>query len=89
MTKSYPPSAALAASAHINADGYARMYAASIADPEAFWGEQGRRVDWIKPYTRVKDTSFELGKVAIEWFGDGTLNISANCSNQRAGRRAQ
>ena len=88
MTKTYPPSAALAATAHINADGYARMYAASIADPVAFWGEQGRRVDWIRPYTRVKDTSFEMGKVGIEWFGDGTLNISANCIDRHLVSRA-
>ena len=88
MTKSYPPSAALAASAHIDADGYARMYAASIADPAAFWGEQGRRIDWIRPYTRVKDTSFEMGKVGIEWFGDGTLNISANCIDRHLVSRA-
>ena len=92
MTKTYPPSAALAASAHIDAAGYAKVYAASIADPAAFWGEQGKRIDWIKPYTRVKNTSFALGQVGIEWFGDGTLNISANCIDRhlvdRAGQTA-
>ena len=88
MTKTYPPSAALAASAHIDAAGYARMYAASIADPAAFWGEQGRRIDWIKPYTTVKNTSFALGKVGIEWFGDGTLNIAANCIDRHLVTRA-
>ncbi|NCT13241.1 MAG: acetate--CoA ligase, partial [Rhodobacterales bacterium] len=68
------------------------MYDASIADPVAFWAEQGRRVDWIRPYSRVKDTSFELGKVHVEWFGDGTLNIAANCIDRhlvdRAGQTA-
>ena len=87
-TKLYPPSAALAASAHINADGYARMYAASLADPDGFWGEQGRRVDWIKPYTSVKNTCFAMGGVTIEWFGDGTLNISANCIDRHLVSRA-
>ena len=88
MTKIYPPSAALAASAHIDAAGYAKMYAASIADPAAFWGEHGKRIDWIKPYTTVKNTSFALGNVGIEWFGDGTLNISANCIDRHLVTRA-
>ncbi|NCO87078.1 MAG: acetate--CoA ligase [Rhodobacterales bacterium] len=90
--KTYPPSAAFAATAHVTADRYRAMYDASIADPVAFWAEQGRRVDWIRPYSRVKDTSFELGKVHVEWFGDGTLNIAANCIDRhlvdRAGQTA-
>jgi acetyl-CoA synthetase len=49
--KMYPPSAELAASAHANAAKYAEMYAASVNDPDAFWGEQGKRLDWIKPYS--------------------------------------
>ncbi|PSL21749.1 acetate--CoA ligase [Shimia abyssi] len=77
--KTYPPSAELAASAHINSDTYDTMYAASISDPEAFWGEHGKRIDWIKPYTKVKNTSFAPGNVDIKWFEDGTLNVSANC----------
>jgi len=86
--KTYPPSAALAASAHINAARYHEMYAASIADPATFWGEQGLRVDWIKPYKTVKNTSFELGNVHVEWFGDGTLNIAANCIDRHLVDRA-
>ncbi|MCW8841956.1 MAG: acetyl-coenzyme A synthetase, partial [Rhodobacteraceae bacterium] len=54
----YPPSKELAASAHIDAATYEEMYAASINDPEAFWAEHGKRVDWIKPFTKVKNTSF-------------------------------
>ena len=64
---------------HIDADTYARMYAESIRDPEGFWREQGRRIDWIKPYTRVKNTSFDYDNVSIKWFEDGTLNVAANC----------
>jgi acetyl-CoA synthetase len=64
---------------HINAQQYQDLYAASIADPEAFWGEQGQRLDWIKPYTKVKDVSFAPGNISIKWYEDGVLNVSANC----------
>ncbi|MGY3437462.1 MULTISPECIES: acetate--CoA ligase [unclassified Marinovum] len=64
---------------HVDAAKYEEMYAASIADPEAFWGEHGKRIDWIKPYTQVKDVSFAPGDIRINWFHDGTLNVSANC----------
>lgn len=75
----FPPSDETKARAHLDAEGYAKMYAASVADPEAFWGEQGKRLDWIKPYTTVKNTSFEPGNIDIRWFEDGTLNVAANC----------
>ena len=77
--KTYAPSAQMAANAHADKAKYEKMYAASIDDPEAFWGEHGMRLDWIKPYTKVKNTSFTPGNVAIKWFEDGTLNVSANC----------
>jgi acetyl-CoA synthetase len=64
---------------HIDAETYARMYAESIRDPEGFWREQGRRIDWIKPYTKVKNTSYDYDSVSIKWFEDGTLNVAANC----------
>jgi acetyl-CoA synthetase len=75
----YAPSADFAAKAHVRADQYKAMYDASIKDPEGFWAEHGKRIDWIKPFTRVKNTDFTLGKVDIKWFDDGTLNVSANC----------
>ncbi len=75
----YPPSADAVAKAHIDAAKYEEMYAASVADPDAFWAEQGKRIDWIKPFTKVQDVDFTLGNVSINWFGDGTLNVSANC----------
>jgi len=56
-TRAFP---ALLADAQIDAAAYETMYAASIADPESFWGEHGKRLDWIRPYTRAKDTSFAL-----------------------------
>ncbi|EEX11100.1 acetyl-coenzyme A synthetase [Ruegeria lacuscaerulensis ITI-1157] len=55
------------------------MYEESVSDPEAFWGEHGKRIDWIKPYTKVKDVNFDFGSVKINWYADGTLNVSANC----------
>jgi acetyl-CoA synthetase len=81
------PSAEFAANAHIDAAKYKEMYAASIADPEAFWGEHGKRIDWIKPYTKVKDVSFAPGNISIKWFEDGTLNVCANCVDRHVATR--
>ncbi|MFG5381257.1 acetate--CoA ligase [Yoonia sp. R2-816] len=64
---------------HVNAAQYQSMYQASIADPDAFWAEQGKRLDWIKPFTKVRNVNFDLGNVSIKWFEDGVLNVSANC----------
>src|SRR6056297_158835 len=77
--QTYAPSADFAANAHIDAAKYKEMYAASIEDPVAFWGEHGQRINWIKPYTRVKDVNYDFGNVSIKWFEDGTLNVAANC----------
>ncbi len=64
---------------HVNAAQYKSLYAASLADPDAFWAEQGKRLDWIKPFTKVRNVDFTLGNVSIKWFEDGVLNVSANC----------
>ncbi len=77
--KTYPVPAEFAAKANLTPEKYREMYAASIADPEAFWGEHGKRLDWIKPYTIVKDVSWETGDLHVKWFSDGVLNVSANC----------
>ncbi|MPY68758.1 MAG: acetate--CoA ligase [Alphaproteobacteria bacterium] len=66
---------------------YREMYKASIDDPEAFWGEQGRRIHWMKPYTKVKDVSFAHDDVHIRWYYDGTLNASANCLDRHLSTR--
>ena len=58
---------------------YQEMYKRSVEDPEGFWGEHGKRIDWIKPYTKVKNVSYDYGNVSIKWYEDGTLNASANC----------
>ena len=79
QSKTYPPSAEMAENANVDATKYDAMYAASITDPDAFWGEHGKRIDWIRPYTQVKDVNYALGNVSINWYGDGTLNVAANC----------
>ena len=83
----YAPTAEMAAGAHADKATYDAMYAASINDPEAFWGEHGKRIDWIKPFTRVKNTSFAPGNIDIKWFEDGTLNVSANCIDRHLATR--
>src|SRR5947207_15188545 len=74
--------------AHIDAAKYAGMYASSRLTPEAFWAEHGKRIDWIKPFTKVKNTSFEPGNVSIKWFEDGITNVSMNCIDRHLARRA-
>jgi acetyl-CoA synthetase len=86
--KIYPVPAKLAKSAHVNDAKYKKMYAASIKDPAAFWGEHGKRIDWFKPYTKVKNTSYKPGKVSIKWFEDGTTNVSYNCIDRHLATRA-
>ncbi len=63
------------------ADGakYEEMYQRSVQDPDGFWGEQAKRIDWIKPFTKVKNTSYDPHNVSIKWFEDGQLNVCANC----------
>ncbi len=87
--KVYEVSAKWAKSALINDAKYKRMYAASIKDPDAFWGEHGKRIDWFKPYTKVKNTSYKPGKVSIKWFEDGTTNVSYNCVDRHLAKRAK
>jgi acetyl-CoA synthetase len=58
---------------------YDEMYARSISDPDGFWAEQAKRLDWIKPPTKIKNTSFAYPDISIKWYEDGVLNVSANC----------
>ena len=67
---------------------YLDMYKRSVEDSEGFWGEQGKRLDWIKPYTQVKDVNFNIPGVSIKWFSDGTLNTSVNCIDRHLPKRA-
>ncbi len=74
--------------AHVTPESYKVRYAQSLSDPDAFWGREGLRLDWIKPYTKVKNTSFEFGRVDIRWFEDGLLNVSVNCVDRHLAARA-
>ena len=82
----YRVPAEVAKRAHVDNDGYLKMYRASVDDPDAFWAEHGKRLDWIKPYSRVRDVDFN-NDVHIRWFHDGTLNASANCIDRHLATR--
>ncbi|OWY03170.1 MULTISPECIES: acetate--CoA ligase [Thioclava] len=73
--------------AHADAAKYREMYKESITDPEKFWGREGKRLDWITPYTKVKNTDFTFGHVDIKWFEDGVLNASVNCIDRHLATR--
>ncbi len=66
---------------------YEEMYARSVKDPEGFWAEHGKRIDWIKPFTKVKNTSYDPHNVSIKWFEDGTTNVSMNCIDRHLAKR--
>ncbi|NRG16845.1 acetate--CoA ligase [Rhizobiales bacterium] len=83
----YPVPAETAANALIDNDKYLEMYQRSVSDPEGFWGEHGKRIDWIKPFTKVKNTSYDPHNVSIKWFEDGTLNVSTNCVDRHLATR--
>ena len=86
--KLYPVSKEWAKRAHVDDASYQAMYAASVNDPEAFWREHGQRIDWFKPYTKVKNTSYKPGKVKIAWFEDGITNVAYNCIDRHLAKRA-
>jgi len=86
--KIYPVSADWAQRAFINEAKYKDMYARSVADPDGFWGEQGKRIDWMTPYTKVKNTSFGPGDVSIKWYEDGVTNAAYNCVDRHLPKRA-
>jgi acetyl-CoA synthetase len=79
MSSVHPVPSEWAASAKINAERYDAMYAQSLSDPEGFWRKEAQRLDWMTPFTKVKNTSFNEADFGIKWFEDGALNVSANC----------
>jgi acetyl-CoA synthetase len=90
----YPVPPEFAARARVNAARYEELYAASVTDPESFWLEHGKRLNWIRPYTKVKNVNWDISKTAnpndlsIKWFEDGTLNVSANCIDRHLPHKA-
>ena len=85
--KVYPVPAQWKTRAWVDNDKYLAMYERSVKDPVGFWGEMGQRLDWIKPYTKVKNTSFDPHNVSIKWYEDGVLNVSANCIDRHLATR--
>jgi len=75
----HPIPAKMTENALINNDQYQVMYTKSITDADSFWREQGKRLEWIKPYSTVKNTTYEYPNVSIKWYEDGVLNVCANC----------
>ena len=85
--KTYAPSADFVSNALIDHARYSELYAASVSDPDAFWGEAGKRLDWMKPYTKVENASFAYPDVSVKWYEDGELNVSANCIDRHLEKR--
>ena len=84
----FPVAADWAERAWVDAGKYKTMYERSMQDPNGFWAEHGKRVDWIKPFTQVKDVSFDKKDLHIRWFADGVLNVSVNCIDRHLAERA-
>ncbi|HZX69263.1 MAG TPA: AMP-binding protein, partial [Rhodanobacter sp.] len=87
MSNVYPVDPKFAAHALVRKDDYERLYAESIRDPDQFWERVGQRLDWIKPPTKIKDTSFDAKDLHIRWYEDGTLNASVNCLDRQLEKR--
>ena len=87
MATTHPVPPAWAARAYVDAAGYAAKYRAALDAPEAFWRAESARIDWIKPWTQLSQCSFNEADFGIEWFADGTLNVSANCLDRHLATR--
>jgi acetyl-CoA synthetase len=87
MAQVYPVPDEFSRSAIVTAADYERLYREAAEDPDAFWAREAQRLDWMRPFTRVKDTSFDEVDFRIEWFADGQLNVSANCLDRHLAER--
>ena len=83
----FAPSDSTVAAALVDKAGYEAMYEASIADPDAFWAEHGKRIDWMTPYSQISDVSYDASDLHISWYADGTLNAAANCLDRHLATR--
>ncbi len=86
--KTYPVNPKLASKAWIDGDRYESLYRRSVEEPEAFWRDQAARLEWITPFTQVRDVSYDADDLHIRWFADGELNVSVNCLDRHLGGRA-
>jgi acetyl-CoA synthetase len=89
MSQLHPVPPEFAARARIKADDYAKLYAESVKNPEAFWERIGKRLDWTKPYTKIKDVSYDAKDLHIRWYSDGELNLSTNCLDRHLQTRGE
>ena len=87
--KLFPVQNSVAEAALVDNEKYLEMYQKSIDDPKGFWSEQGKRIDWIKPYTKIKDVSYAYDDVHIRWYYDGKLNAAANCIDRHLETRGE
>ena len=87
MSKLYPVPAEFAKHSRIRADDYEKLYAESVRDPNGFWGRIGKRLDWSRAYTQVRDVSFDADNLHIRWYSDGELNLAANCLDRHLQER--
>ncbi len=87
LDKIYDVPAEWSSRAFIDDAKYKEMYARALKDPSGFWGEAAKRVDWIKPFTKVKNTSFDPHNVSIKWFEDGVINVAQNCVDRHVAKR--
>jgi len=87
MSTIHPVDPAFAARARIRKDDYEQLYAESVKDPEGFWARVAERLDWAKKPTKIKDVSFDPKDLHIRWYGDGTLNVAANCLDRHLKER--
>lgn len=86
--KTYPVPADFAGTSRLSPESYASIYAASINDPESFWGTMGQRLDWVKNYKTVKNVSWDKNDLYVKWYEDGILNVTENCLDRHLEKRA-
>jgi len=87
--KIYPVPRDVASRAWVDEAAYHDLYRRSVEDPEGFWREQGRRLDWIRPYSQIRDVSYDAQDLHIRWFADGALNVAANCLDRHLRARGE
>src|ERR1700730_15175440 len=87
--KLYDVPADWAKRAYIDAAKYQAMYDQSVNDPNGFWAEHGKRIHWMKPFSQVKNSSFDPHNVAIKWFEDGETNVAYNCVDRHLAKRGE
>ena len=85
----FPPTAETATGAHIDDAGYQEMYQRSLTDSDSFWAEHGKRIDWIKPYSKISSVSYDKSDLHIRWYEDGSLNAAANCLDRHLADRGE